>query len=101
MINRTIGAFVAKGPLNLAPYQFDIERTNLHPLHSETAAVTPPPHMGMKPSAVPYLRVPSVGAQTWSSAQWGFIPLPLQPRQGELRTIPQPPRRPIQATGWH
>ena len=57
MIDRAIGAFVAKGPLNHAPYRFEIERPDLHPLHAETAPITPPPHMGMKPIKVPYLRV--------------------------------------------
>ncbi|MDB2548490.1 hypothetical protein N9X60_02745 [Paracoccaceae bacterium] len=57
MINRTIEAFAAKVPLNRAPYRFLIERTNLHPLHAETATVTPPPYLGIKPSKVPYLRV--------------------------------------------
>ena len=57
MIDRAIGAFVAKGPLNHAPYRFEIERTDLHPLHAETAPITPPPHMGMKPTKVPHLRV--------------------------------------------
>lgn len=61
MIDRAIGAFVTKGPLNHAPYRFEIERTDLHPLHAETAAVTPPPHMDMKPTKVPYLRVLSGG----------------------------------------
>ena len=61
MIDRAIGAFVAKGPLNHATYRFEIERTDLHPLHTETAPITPPPHMGMKPVKVPSLRVLSGG----------------------------------------
>ena len=61
MIDRAIGAFVAKGPLIHAPYRFEIERTDLHTLHAETAAITPPPHMSIKPTKVPYLRVLSGG----------------------------------------
>jgi hypothetical protein len=57
MIDRAIGAFVTKGPLNHAPYRFEIERTDLHPLDKETAAVTPPLNIDMQPTKVPYLRV--------------------------------------------
>ena len=61
VIDRAIGAFVTKGPLNHAPYRFEIERTDLNPLYAETAAITPPPHTDMKPTKVPYLRVLSGG----------------------------------------
>lgn len=61
MIVRAIGAFVAKGPLNHAPYRFEIERTEVLFLDAHQAAVAGPSraHRGVmsRPTKVPFLRV--------------------------------------------
>lgn len=61
MIDRAIGAFVAKGPFNHAPYRFEIERTEVLPLDARQAEARGPSraHRGVMshPTKVPLLRV--------------------------------------------